>query len=244
LQILNGVIKIIGDSAIMHETNLKKLSAKLGAISAKASLESKDLESLREIRDSISSVLSALKECDCCGAAVTEIAKLEMEGVRAHVCRKCGIRAFKDKELILKAVRKKESNRVVRPSVSASSSAKSVIKSKPFKTHVEPSSVSKPARSRQSDFQPSLFGEMAAQGDTSRAGNDFDAVAESTGSKIMSVKKVHSIASSVAFPMNFDRTISFTKIEAQSQHFQIKDEELKRIVTALKDKGLLRIKDS
>jgi len=227
----------------MPETNLKKLASKLGNIAGRSSLESKDLETLREIKDGLAAIIASLKECDCCGAAVTEIARLEIDGVRALVCSSCGIKALKNKELVLKNVRKKEHAKVSHPPVSHKAAVKTVIKSKPFKTEPHPETASNHApRTRIVETQPSLFGDAVVK--SSKSGDDMDAIASAASSKVMTVKKIHSIVSGVAFPMNLDRTLSFVRMEAQSQHLNFKEDEIRRVVTALKANGLIRIKDS
>lgn len=208
----------------MGEMNLKKTAAKLSMLAGKSVFDSKDLALLREIRDALSLSLSALKECDCCGAAVSEVAKLEMDGIKAVVCSACGIKAFKNRELIIKNVKRRESAKTL---------PKPIIRSKPFKTET-----------KANENQPTLFGESIKQSDKNKGGGDLEAIALAAGSKTITVKKILSIASGVAFPMNIERTISFVKIEAQSQQINFKEDEIRRVVSALKDNGLLRVKDS
>ena len=73
----------------MSVVSLKKILLKLQTVSKKKELDHKDLNVLREIKEGISQTLQTLKVCDACGKAVLEIARLEIDGVRAAVCTPC-----------------------------------------------------------------------------------------------------------------------------------------------------------
>ena len=242
----------------MSDTSLKKLAGKLSAVAGKRALDSKDLEILREVKEGIMGVLQGLKECESCGAAVAEIIRIELGGVRAAVCQSCGIKALKSKTFSLKNAKKKEAahektkaehHARTEPKHAAPAhkpqDGKTLEKRKPFRTdphpqHEERAETSAPVKSKPAAEQASLFGDAAP---AEKGENVFQDVADAAGSKIMTVKKVHQIASGIAFPMNMDRTLSYVRMDAQTQGVHLQPDEIKKIVSALVSKGLVKIKE-
>ncbi len=238
----------------MSDINLKKLAAKLSTVAGKRNLDSKDLNALREIKEGITGVLQGLKECESCGAAVTEIIRLELGGVRAAVCQSCGIKALKSKSLSIKHSKKKDAPSDKSPAKAEhgtrhpdaahkSHDGKPLEKRKPFRTNPHPRHEEKEAPVKSKPVvseQPSLFGDAmpSEKGETV-----FEEAARETGSKIMTIKKVHQIASAIAFPMNMDRTLSYIRMDAQGQGVHLQPEEIRKIVTTLIDKGLVKVKE-
>jgi len=228
----------------MADTSVKKLAAKLSIVGSKKQLDSKDLDMLREVKEGIVAVLQGLKECDVCGSAVTEIVRIEIDGIRAAVCQSCGIKSLKNKAIVLRGVKKKEhSKEKVAKSAShgAASHSRAPEKKRPFSTDPHPASE-RPSHGTPAlrAEQPSLFSEPAS---AEKGENAFEEVARDANSKMMTVKKVHQIVSNIAFPMNFERTTSYVRMEAQGQNLHLNPDELKRIVTALIKKNLIKIKE-
>jgi hypothetical protein len=232
----------------MPEFNLKKLSSKLSAVAGKRNLDSKDLEALREVKEGIIGILQGLKECECCGAAVPEIIRIELGGVRAAVCQACGIKALKNKSLVLRNVKKKTAAKPephIHPEHKHAPAAhKALEKRRPFRTephprHEEPASAASKTKPPAPE-QPSLFGEVAP---AEKGENVFEIVAKEADTRIMTVKKVHQIASAIAFPMNMDRTLSYIRMDAQNQGLHLQPEEIKKIIASLLSKGLVKVKE-
>jgi sRNA-binding protein len=238
----------------MSDVNLGKLLLKMQGVAKKKQLESKDLEVLREIKDGISQALQVLKECDCCGAAVTEIARLELDGVRAAVCRDCGIKALKNKALILKKVKKNEARREKKED-KAPQEHKEPREPKEPKPHKKapppPPSPAAPKPSRlveamEKKEEPSVGQTMLPLSDKNGQtdkNTGIEEVASETAVKVPVVRKLFEIASSVAFPMALERTISYARMEAVSQGLKLTDEELRRVITGLVKKAGLKVKD-
>ncbi|MFH0918737.1 MAG: hypothetical protein V1913_00115 [Fibrobacterota bacterium] len=247
----------------MADSNLKKMAAKLAAVAGKKQLDNKDMTILREVKDSISAVLQGLKECDCCGAAVTEIARLELDGVRAAVCQSCGIKALKNKSLVIKNVKKKEAARheaaherhVAGPAKHAAPAHavpgakghapvkvhdhRALAKKNPFKT--EPHPAARPASAEPE--QPSLFSgadDASGKSDNSVA---FEEIARACNSKILIVKKIHQLANAIAFPMNLDRTVSYVRMEAQGQGVNLSNDELRKMIGLLIERAGVKVKE-
>lgn len=250
----------------MSDTNLKKMAAKLSAVAGKKQLDNKDMTLLREVKDAITTVLQGLKECDCCGAAVTEIARLELDGVRAAVCQACGIKALKNKSLVIKNVKKKEAakhesahapshaapkshaapahhaaapakHHAVHP---AKADPKALAKKNPFKTEPHPFAT-KPAVAEAE--QPTLFSgndEGDSKGDNSMV---FDEIARACNSKVLVVRKIQQLAGAIAFPMTLDRTVSYVRMEAQGQGINLSNEELRKMIGLLIERAGLKVKD-
>jgi hypothetical protein len=240
----------------MSDISLKKLSAKLSAVAGKRNLDSKDLELLREVKEGITGVLQGLKECESCGAAVAEIIRLELGGVRAAVCQACGIKALKSKSLSLKNAKKKEAaHEKVKPEHSAhhedkhsapahkSHDNKPLEKRKPFRTDPHPAHEEKapvPKAKPAPAEQTALFGDAAP---AEKGENVFEDIAREAETKIMTAKKVHQIASGIAFPMNMDRTLSYVRMDAQTQGLHLQPEEIKKIILVLMAKGMVKVKE-
>jgi len=228
----------------MSDISLKKLSGKLSAVAGKRNLDSKDLEILREVKEGITGVLQGLKECESCGAAVAEIIRLELGGVRAAVCQSCGIKALKNKSLNVRKKKEAVHHETKHPASSHKShDGKPLEKRTPFRTDPHPVHESKeaPAKAKPAPSeQASLFGDAAP---SEKGENVFEEIAKEAGTKIMTAKKVHQIASGIAFPMNMDRTLSYVRMDAQTQGVHLQPEEIKKIITALMAKGLIKVKE-
>jgi len=245
----------------MSDVNLKKMTAKLAAVAAKKQLDNKDMAVLREVKDGISAVLQGLKECDCCGAAVTEIARLELDGVRAAVCQACGIKALRNKSLVIKNVKKKEAARheaehvkheaphaPARPHAAPAAKGhaparahdhKALAKKNPFKTEPRPAVKAAPVEPE----QPSLFSgadEASGKGD---AGAVFDEIARVCNSRVLVVRKIHQLANAIAFPMTLDRTVSYVRMEAQGQGIALSNEELHKMIGLLIERAGVKVKE-
>ncbi len=78
------------------------------------------------------------------------------------------------------------------------------------------------------------------QADTSQA---FEQIAKECSEKISVARKVFQIANSVAFPMNMERTINYTKMEAQSQGIVLEIGVLKKMLILLVKKAGLKVRD-
>lgn len=233
----------------MADVNLNKLLAKMQGVAKKKQLESRDLDVLREIREGVTQVLSALKVCDCCGAAVTEIARLELDGVRAAVCHDCGIKAFKNKALVLKKVKKNEIKREKREEKTPKEpkTIKEPKKNTDLKPAPRPETHSHHMQSAlESKPQPSVGQTMLSLAPKSGVPDRnaaFEEIASETALKVPVVRKIFEIASSVAFPMAFGSTFSYAKAEIAGQGVKVTDDELKRALTGLVKKAGLRVKD-
>jgi hypothetical protein len=242
----------------MSEINIKKLASKLQSVAGKKQLESKDLAALRDVKDGITQVLQVLKECESCGAAVLEIARLELDGVRAAVCHACGIKALRNKSLVLKNVRKKAAARqkaAKAPAHQKATPPKPRFRrpEKPGRPRPAPREVPKKktrldvptfkrGETRAAD-QTSLFGGAApASVAPADLGPVFDQIAKACNIKTSVVRKIHQIAGAVAFPMNLERTVNYTRMEAQSQGVAIDLATLKNVMVGLSKKAGLKIR--
>ncbi|OGJ89509.1 MAG: hypothetical protein A2487_06375 [Candidatus Raymondbacteria bacterium RifOxyC12_full_50_8] len=228
----------------MADVNLKKLAAKMAAVAGKKQMDSKDLTVLREIKDGISQTLQELKECDSCGSAVTEIVRMEIEGVRAAVCHACGIKALKNKGLVLKHARHREKEHAHKKDHPAShKSAKP--ESVPANAHAPAKApkVVKPAKEDKAPAvaaQPSLFSTPEPRQDLGAA---LQEIGEAAGIKPAIVRRILQIASSVAFPMNLERTLNYTRMEAQRENINLDNEALKKVISGLVQKAGLKLKE-
>lgn len=243
----------------MSEINIKKLASKLQSVAGKKQLESKDLAALREVKDGITQTLQVLKECESCGAAVLEIARLELDGVRAAVCHACGIKALRNKSLVLKNVRKKAAAR--QKAAGAAAHQKPPQPKPRFKRPERPvkplpaqreipkkkTRLDVPTFKRnesQANDQTSLFGASApVSAAPADPGPVFEQIAKACNIKTSAVRKVHQIAGAVAFPMNLERTVNYTRMEAQSQGVALDLGTLKNVIVALSKKAGLKIRD-
>ena len=243
----------------MSEINIKKLASKLQSVAGKKQLESKDLAALREVKDGITKALQILKECESCGAAVLEIARLELDGVRAAVCHACGIKALRNKSLVIKNVRKKAAARqkaVRAPAHQKSPEPRPRLKRPERPGRPQPARREAPKKKTRLDIptfkrgesraedQPSLFGGAApASAAPADLGSVFGQIAKACNIKTTVVRKVHQIAGAVAFPMNLERTVNYTRMEAQSQGVGLDLATLKNVIVALSKKAGLKIRD-
>ncbi|OGS33390.1 MAG: hypothetical protein A2293_08945 [Elusimicrobia bacterium RIFOXYB2_FULL_49_7] len=228
----------------MADGNLNKLLTKFQGVAKKKHLESRDLEILREIKEGITQVLQVLKECDCCGAAVPEIARLELDGIRAAVCHDCGIKALKNKSLVLKKVKKNEAKREKRDDKDHKKPAEHKTSHKSAPAADTRSTRFDAVIEKKADgaVGQTMLSLGAKSGELDRAAG-FEEVASENGQKLAIVKKLFEIASSVALPMPLDRTISYTRMEALNQGLRLSDDELKRIVTGLVKKAGLKVRE-
>jgi hypothetical protein len=236
----------------MSALNIKKLSVKLQSVASKNKLESKDLAMLREIKEGIAQALQLLKECDACGAAVLEIARLELDGVRAAVCPACGIKALKNRSLVINKVKKKAASgpkatvvrrqaplkpREKRKGIKRRTIRESHTPKKRTRLHMPAVRKNEPRRAEQTALK---LDTKPVQADTSQA---FEQIAKECSEKISVVRKVFQIANSVAFPMNMERTINYTKMEAQSQGIVLDISVLKKMLILLVKKAGLKVRD-
>jgi len=236
---------------------LKKLLFKLQGVSKKKELDHKDLNILREIKAGIAQTLAILKVCDACGKAVVEIARLEIDGVRAAVCTPCGIKALRTKNLELNHLKRhpgraakrdpkprRKNRHSGRPAPSPHPSPRTPIglpKVKRFPVKPGPITMPKAKKApHKPDVQTALS--LSAPSNGASQNDAFQAVADRAKTTMGVIKKIYHIASSVAIPMDIDRTVNYTRMEAQRMGIKAESLNLRQVMEGLVKKAGLKLK--
>ncbi|MFP4521668.1 MAG: hypothetical protein ACLFQK_05935 [Fibrobacterota bacterium] len=197
-------------------SELKKLSKKFEKIAAKKVLVSKDVNELRQIRESIKSFLDCLKECQICGKAVDDIVKMEAAGKKASLCRECGIKALRDKSLLSSKVPAAKKKKAPRAESSVPAKKKSVKKNRKPETP----EVKTPAEND----------------------DGLDELGKKNGISVSNLKKIRSIANNSAFLMPLNATISYVRSELRNTRIRVPEEKIESVVREMAGKHGLKVK--
>jgi hypothetical protein len=238
---------------------IKALAKKLTAVGAKKNWLGKDLESIREIRDGLTQSLQTLKVCESCGTVVTEIARLELAGIRANVCKACGVKAFKTGAL---NVKKTPSRPAIKPERKKVEKNIPPVKKKIRKPvpHAENLSLfnepSQPQSPTPEGFLPKSGITMPKMEPAAKraapvengenGGLENDAVAQlgnKMNFKIGDLRKIIKSVNEMAIRMDLEQTCNYVMSEAsQTGLKKLAPDEVKKMVKALAADKFIQVK--
>ncbi len=200
------------------DADLRQIAQQLTLVARKKRLSAKELSSLAEVRNRITEVLGTLKECEACGAVVTNIAAVEIRGVRARVCADCGIKALRNNQL---RTRKRETTpaprkkKAAKSGVSHSAPAQQIVLEIPTASEREPVAASESV---------------------------IDTLSRETGQKAVVIKRIRKIAQDIAMPMTLEGTFNFTRAEARKENLKIDDEQIRSMLRRLAEASEIRVR--
>ncbi len=204
------------------DSDLKQLAVRLTAVARKKRLSAKELSALAEIRNRIAEVLQALKECEACGAVVTNIAAVEIKGVRARVCTECGIRALRSNQL-----KPRKHGAGIAPRK---------------KKGVEHKAKSGPQNPVMPGTQTTLEIPIAAEKESAGQNDTIETLVRETGQKAAVIRRIRKIAQDIAMPMNFEGTYNFTRAEARKENIKADDDQIRTMLQRFADASEIRVK--